>query len=421
VNLFTGAGIFLLGSKLWRREVGVLAAALWLVVLPFYLGNYLLLEPFATALCVWSAVAALWTVSSERLQRSRLVQVLQPLGLAALLAGMILALGSMFRQTAVLELPAIIVLLWARASAWRERLRAALLMVAGFCLPWLIVCACFAIVGGLGPLINDVVWANLLHYPGDSRSLVLQEAQVFFGYAPLVWLVPIGALLVVVIQALARRRLPSAGVVACYLSGVLGWIPILSHHYVHYWLQPLPWACLLTALAACWVGERTLELMSQRRAVLRPTEYTVALVALMGAFCAVVATSPIGTRQQVDSSQFASQIGEAAWLNSLVPAKATLMVGPAEPEFYFLTGRPAQASYVYLLPVDRALYVQAAADVRAGRYEYIAWVTSDPALQQYAQITEQIQLRYHQVGFFRGSLGAGGSDCALYALDLPAS
>jgi hypothetical protein len=421
VNLSTAVGIVLLGTRLWRREVGVLAAALWLVVLPFYQGNYIVLEPFATACCVWSALAATWTISSQRPLVRQMVRLLRPLGAPALLAGVILSLAAMFRQTAILELPGIMALLWARASSWRERGRIALLLAVGFCLPWLLVCAGFALGGSLGPLLNDVVWVNLVHYPGDSLSAALRYAELRLGFAPLVWLVPIGALLPIVVQSMVRQRPPNGGVVACYLLALLGLVPVLSHHWTHYWLQALPWASLLTALSIGWLGQNGLELLGRRTSALAShlSRHTVAIATLLVALFALYGASSLVTQQRVDASQVATQVSEVAWLRANVPATATLLVGPAEPELYVLSGRVPRASYVYLLPVDSSLFAQAATDIQAGRYQYIAWATYGERYVEYAQIDAQIHLHYHVISVFTGAAGVTGSDCNLYELNAP--
>src|SRR5215813_8929366 len=91
-NLGTAWGLVCLGRRWWRLEIGILAAALWLLAVPLYEGDFFLTEPFAVLATVWAAyLAARWTGAR-----------------GALVAGALFGLATLFKQTSVLALPGLI-------------------------------------------------------------------------------------------------------------------------------------------------------------------------------------------------------------------------------------------------------------------------------------------------------------------------
>ena len=94
--------------------------------------------------------------------------------------------------------------------------------MAGFCAAWLCVCLAFAFHGALQPLLDDVVWANLAHYPSQPKNLLLYEARLYFDEMPLVWVIPLLLVVAFCLTAVLRRRMPglaSLGDVCLSFSG----------------------------------------------------------------------------------------------------------------------------------------------------------------------------------------------------------
>jgi hypothetical protein len=69
------------------------------------------------------------------------------------------------------------------------------------------------------------------------------------------------------------------------------------------------------------------------------------------------------------------QIAIGAQIARETPANARLLIGPAEPEYYFLSGRSPSAPYLYLLPVNKTIFPpsEIADVVRAGGFDVVAW------------------------------------------------
>lgn len=380
VNLATAAGLIAFGKRWWRLEVGALAAATWLVALPLYEGVSAFTEPFAMAATMWALVLA----SGKPGFRS------------ALKSGLLLALGSLFKQTAVLALPGTVYLLYTcllPAQGWRPPLRSLLTataaFVAGLTAPWLVVISLFGLAGAEQPLIQQVVVANL-RYPPAPADITQQMVSYAVTQFPLVWL---AAPVVVIASAAvyfrgvrckdAHVRL-NPGLVAAALAGTLNWTPIVSHAFLHYFVQVLPWAALLCAsglvalldlwrpharpVDASWV-DATL------RALLLPV--TLGLVLAFSLSDSLPASADMNTA----SAGLRSQIQAGEWIRARTRPNARVLVLPAEPELYYLSGKQPVTHDVYILAVNRtdALMATLNRQVADGRFDAIVWQTAPGA------------------------------------------
>src|SRR5262249_31300284 len=162
-NLATAAGLVLLGRSWWRTRVGVLAATLWLFILPAFGGEWMFTEPFAVALALWAFVIAARSPGAR----------------GVFLAGLLIGLGSLFKQTAILALPGLLILLLPTSvaltlSAPRHRMLACCgLALAGMATPWMATAGAFTLAGALGPFLEQTMLINLQHYPADPPASLL--------------------------------------------------------------------------------------------------------------------------------------------------------------------------------------------------------------------------------------------------------
>ncbi len=394
-NTVTALGLILLGKKLWSMEIGVLASVLWLISLPFYEGNWFVTEPYMVTFAVLGAAIAAYDPTSQASSPpgDSLAHRQLPYWVRGLVVGVLLAISSMFKQTAILELPGVLLLLAQHPGGWRGRISRWLACLVGFGASWLGVCMAFAFQGALQPLLNDVVWANLAHYPGQARSVLLFEARLYFDEMPLVWLVPLVLAIAFCLHAVLRRRLPGLPTLAMYVLAGLGMLPIVSHDYPHYWLQALPWACLLTSVGIFWlIGSVTKWERITRASVHR----AVAINVLLGLIIGVVGTrDEIAPRLIAASAAASQQNAVASWISQKVPANTPLLVGPANPEYYFLANHMPSTKYVYLLSVDSSLYPTAESQVDEGRFQYIVWNPGYGGIgSEYQSIYEAILTHY---------------------------
>ncbi len=367
LNLATAAGLLVLGRRWWRLEVGVLAALLWLFALPIYGGDQFFTELFAVAFTVWAVVVA----------------VRWPGLRGAFAAGMLVALGSLFKQTGVLALPgvAIVVLAADQGKPWwkpsRQRLLGLGALVAGTVAPWLVVSALFALAGALGQMVDQVLISNLVHYPADSPADIQRGIHDAFQAFRALWIVPVCVMGVGLWRWIgAAQRAPSAGALVTVLIGALNLAPFKSHAYMHYWLQVVPWAALLAAVGFIavldawrpWQTGPVRQESAGPRALLAPV-----LVMLVIAFMS--GRSFIGSEVRVVYPGLRGQAETGAWIAQYAPPGTRLLIAPAEPEYYYLADRLPTTSYVYMLPINLtpAFLARVSDEVRTGQFDVVVW------------------------------------------------
>jgi hypothetical protein len=403
-NLLTAAGLLVLGKRWWSAGIGAGAALLWLLVLPVYAGTQLFTEPFAATFTVWACVAA----PAQRRIR------------AAALAGLLLAVGVLFKQTTLLAVPGVALVLYGEARQARAHFKGirwmrdiALAFSAGLTLPLIAVAGAFALGGVLGPLIQQAVLANLFHYPADPADFnreLLTEA-VFASLA--VWATTLVVICVGAWRWLAHRHEQRSimfpyGPAAVALIAVLNTLPFATHAYPHYWLQILPWAALLTAagLARFTPRVRTGDGGSAGQAG-RVGLAVVGGPLLLASALALTALLPallaVNTPQRAEVMTSQADVGP--WINQHAPAPARLLVAPADPQYYFVAGRDPITPYVYLLPINMTptLDAQVQQDLRAHRFDAVVW-HADPAApdhqRPYAGIYAVLLSSYHVVATY---------------------
>ncbi|MFI5273570.1 MAG: hypothetical protein ACHQ4H_11110 [Ktedonobacterales bacterium] len=366
-NVATAAGLVLLGKRWWRLEVGVLAAAFWLLCMPLFQGDHFFTEPFAIVTTVFALVAVAY----------------RPTARGALVAGLLLALGSLFKQTTVLAVPGVLLVLLEGGRGWRNVVRvdrSALVrvaaFVAGLAVPWVVVFAAFAAAGVFGAMWQQVVVSNITHYPADGtlRDRLLLGPKRF----PLVFVAP--ALLAA--AGMLRwagwwpggRRAPSAASVALLLIMALASFPFLTHSYPHYWLQLLPSATLLTAVAAYAM----LDAWRPRSALEPPAGWhTRALAPLLLLSFLLLATwsTPPTTHLKLAEEGLRAQVNAGQLIAQNTTPGERIVVMPAEAEYYYLSDRmPATSTiYVQAINITPQLVNQIIADITAQRYGAVVW------------------------------------------------
>jgi hypothetical protein len=398
-------GLVVLGRRWWRLEVGVVAALIWLYAVPLYEGNYVLTEPFATALTLWAVV----------------VMVQWPKVFGIFVAGLLISLGALFKQTAFLALPGMIIIALALGetkSAWyrptRQQIGRLGALAAGVIVPWLVVVSLFALAGGLQPMFNQVVVANITN-PSDSfktnKALIIGALELI----PFISLVPLAVVGVGVLRWLLRRarayRAPGIGSIACVAIGGLNLAPFYSHAYLHYWLSVLPWAALLTALGlmvvADWIRPSFLRFLGSMLSFLniplgqRRTGVEKSLAMLVLGVVLAAHVWGLAMAQPPYYTVMKQQIAVGAWITQLIPQGARLLVAPAEPEYYYLSGQLPVTSFVYLLPVNLTptLLGQVLDALRTHQFDRVVWYDAyeDASQPVYVEIHQQLVVSYHSI------------------------
>ena len=375
-NLLTAAGLLLLGRRWWRLEVGALAACLWLLAVPIYGGDQLFTEPVAVACAVLAVVVAAGGAGPCR----------------AFGAGLLLALGTIFKQPDIIALPGLALVLMAASApeeGWwrltRTRILALITLLAGVLIPWLVVCGLFALSGALGPMLDQVVISNVVRYPSASPSEIVSAMRDAIQAFRALWYVT-GVVVAAGTVGAWRwlcgdrdaRRAPSLGAATSVMIGALALLPFKSHAYPHYWLQVAPWAALLAALGFAVVVDALVDVRraSSKQAMLRPAGMRPGILLAWALVASIILVtcgrSLLASAQPPDLREQAS-VG--AWIARYAPPGARLLVAPAEPEYYYLAENAPSDAFVYLLPINLtpSLLAQVAADICAGHYDTVVW------------------------------------------------
>jgi hypothetical protein len=427
VNMLTAWGMVILGRHWWRLGVGLIAALLWLYILPAYQGYFVLTEPFATALTVWAVV----------------VLVKRPGMRGALGAGLLLALSSLFKQTALLALPGIIIILFAQTKpgkAWwlpiRQQITNLVLLATGLLLPWLVTILLFALAGALQPLFSQVVVANI-QYPADPIAVRNAYLVAAVKAMPLSFIIPPMVVATGIVRWLDKRGgtryMPGIGAMACAVLAVCNLAPFYSHAYPHYWLQVEPWTLLLTALGLMavidWIRPFIIDVLKQTPSLpsLRLGQRSISLgkpllLALLGITLLVgsvnIVTSPT---HHSGYRVLQEQVAAGFWIDQHMPPGARLLVVPAEPEYYYLSDHLPVTTYIYLLPVNLspALIAQVLHQIQTKQFDRIVWYqTSDTDAQPAnVQVYRQINACYHSIATDDIRAATAPARLVLYAPD----
>ncbi len=395
VNALTGIGLFVVGRRWWRFEVGVLAGFLWLAALPLYAGNQFFTETFMAAAVVWAAALA---QRVPRVQGASDAVANRPIsdGWSALSAGALLALATLFKQTAIVEAPALLLLIALSSRTARSAMRNLAVFAAAAIAPWLVVLALFARAGGLQPLLADVIVANFTSYPAWPAAKLLYNALYWFDQFPFVWGVAALFVVIVCVRSARARRWPSLGFVASAGFALLGFLPCLNRIYLHYFLQPLPWVALLaaagitSAIARAFPTPWPLARATDLRAWLLPVAIA-SMVTLTVARGDIIFTSN-------EEQGTARQASVGAWIERQTPTNARVLIGPAQPEYYFLAQRTPPAHYVYLQTINQSDYAQAVIDLDAQKFDYVVWDSNMGGPHtEYAAIYAAISAHYQPI------------------------
>ncbi len=369
-NFATAGGLVLLGRRWWSLEVGVLGAGLWLLCMPLFQGDHFFTEPFAVAATVFALVALAYF----------------PTVRGALCAGLLLALGSLFKQTTVLAVPGVGLLLlpdWRSGRGWWRPSRALLARVGAFAVglivPWLLVCAAFVLAGAFGPMWQQVVVSNLTHYPAEGT--LRYRLELGLGRLPLVWVASGASGVAGVLRwagwwpAARHRNAPSPASVALWVVMTLAAVPFATHSYPHYWLHLLPSAVLLTALTALTLLDLWRSIDPRPGGPGVPVRLLAPAVLLGVQILAV--GNPVPPKALRDLGRLLqSQVAVGQVIAAHTTPGSRIVVMPAEAEYYYLADRMPATSTIYVQTINLtpALVSSIEADIDAERYSAVVWI-----------------------------------------------
>lgn len=219
VNSITAAIIFLIIYLLDRKKiiVGLLAAAIYLLALIFFEGNYLIAEPVVSLFLVTS-----FLFTRLRSKKNALI----------IFSGFLGAVAVIFKQTALIS--AFLIWLFQTREGGKKK---SFLWAVGFLIPVIGVVICVW-ARGLGvPAWEQIVSANFGHYPAEPLSNVLIAWGENLRRTWWLWLG-------VILYFFTKSKPKDWQLILLFM------IPIpffLVRQYPHYWIQVLPFASILCA------------------------------------------------------------------------------------------------------------------------------------------------------------------------------
>lgn len=304
------------------------AAAVYLASAVAFEGFYFILEPTVSAYG-WLAVAAM--VGSSRLRGA------EGRGAAAValafVAGALAGVAGGVKQSAALFAPLVLALAFVPRTP-RSRTRA-LAAAAGLAAPFLLFFALHP--SAWRPFLDDSV-LGILSLAAGKRLPFEPLALRLISLAYTSW-IPLA--LVAAIALRRRAPAPVAGwmtVVAA--AGLVFWLPQLTRPYLHYALLPLPFAVLALVFAL---------------AVAPQVPYgRVARAGLL-----VLALLPLASDGWIEGRMRRESEEErtvSAWIERHAPAGRPLLVVPASPQYYYLTGRASYDGAYEFFPDPRSVW-----------------------------------------------------------------
>jgi 4-amino-4-deoxy-L-arabinose transferase-like glycosyltransferase len=324
-----------LGWRLWGRLAGGLALVLALYGGAAYQGGHLTTE-------AWVALAT----------AAALALLLRRPGAAPstsdwLVAGGLVGIAALFKQTGLLTLLALAV--WAASiqGGWRQVTGRWLALAAGCAAPLALAVAYFAVQGALADLWRDAVWVNLANYPRARLSSLLRGNLANLRAFPLVWLGVLAALFFH--RPSLRRSAVGHAPTLLWLTLLASLLPLSHRVYSHYVLQALPPAALLAAAGLATLWQRLASRPLPLRAMVLAALLAIALLDL-----------PAWPRYLSYTQRLVDQQQAAAMAVQTIsqPGEPILAISAAA-QSYFLSNRPPASRRVYLYPVNHSTQSEA--------------------------------------------------------------
>jgi 4-amino-4-deoxy-L-arabinose transferase-like glycosyltransferase len=307
--------LYLIGKKLWNEKIGMISALLFLIgiLIPAFEGFYALTEPFLT---LFSLLGFLLFVKGRE----------QKLFLLA--SGAAIGISTLFKQTGILLLFAIIIFylcnLWIPVNRKKEYLTASaesiFLLLCGFIVPILIVVSYFWSVHALIPLTQYVIF-GLKEYGTQLNISALGYKFLSFS---IIWFLSSVSLLTIGYKFI-KKSSNWETLLAIWL--LLSLCPLVSRQYGHYFIQILPPACLLASVQMVNIIRRPLV---QNKESLRKHDTTHLLV-LVCTVILVVITVVFSSYSYITSDKsltLQSQIRTAEYIRSHTIKSDKILVYP---------------------------------------------------------------------------------------------
>jgi hypothetical protein len=360
------------------------------ILIPAFEGFYALTEPFLT---LFSLLGFLLFVKGRE----------QKLFLLA--SGAAIGISTLFKQTGILLLFAIIIFylcnLWIPVNRKKEYLTASaesiFLLLCGFIVPILIVVSYFWSVHALIPLTQYVIF-GLKEYGTQLNISALGYKFLSFS---IIWFLSSVSLLTIGYKFI-KKSSNWETLLAIWL--LLSLCPLVSRQYGHYFIQILPPACLLASVQMVNIIRRPLV---QNKESLRKHDTTHLLV-LVCTVILVVITVVFSSYSYITSDKsltLQSQIRTAEYIRSHTIKSDKILVYPYEPSIYFLSDRDPCVKVLILTwsMVDENMELELLQQISESNPKYVVMMTNDKG-----QIIKSVPKIYEYImGHFKEDTSIG--------------
>ncbi len=364
-------GVVACGARLGGPRLAVAGGVAYVLLLPRLDGGLPWLEPFVAA----DLLLLLPLLGASGVPRSRS---------AALVAGFVVGVGVLLKQTAAVGLLAIVACtLWAAQEgrlSWRGSVEYVAASVVGGAVPLALAVLWFAAHGALGAFLDQTLFSNLRY----AREAALAPSETDWPVVVLMVALPLAALAVSVVDR-PSRRLPPAAFVPLLALGSLA--TLLPRYAEFHYQQALPFLALSAGLLVCWLVQVRSALDRARR----PATLALALVAGVALASVGALTVPLLVRllpsPEVRLAEEPLDDDLAGWLAPRVqPRERVLILG--DTRLHLATNTLPATRHLYLFPwMYDASEVRADAERTRPRYAVVDTAALDdpPTLDYLAQ------------------------------------
>lgn len=259
-----------------------------------------------------------------------------------LIAGLLLGVATLFKQTALLSVLAVTIWMWFLPSGQAALARSLLWLALGVAAPIILVIGYFVAQGVLGDLWSNVVVANVCCYSAEELKPRLRNTLVVARAFPVLWLGLGAALFAAPPSRASTLNAGSPATTLLWLVLATSLLPLAHRAYLHYLFHAIPAAAILSATGLIFMGRRLVAKSSLAAGV---AACALLMLALIDAprWPHYLAWTNSVQQQQAEVARFV-QLHTA-------PDEPILSIS-GEPQFYFLSERPPATRWLYLYDVN---------------------------------------------------------------------
>lgn len=368
INMLGGYLIFLIAKRLYDFQTGLAAFGIYMMTLPIFEGHLLLTEVPMAFLLILSVFCFIKGSKS-----------------GLFLSGFAMALSILFKQPAMVN---VLILFWI-IIAWKENRLNIINFTSGFVIAFMPVILYFSIHHGLIDFLNQAWIANITSYPPTALKDRIISWIGLFGKTAWLWIMSVWGARTISKDFKIKKDVWADEAIILYFAIVP--LPILlMRQYPHYFLQILPFLCILAA--------KTYFLLKKQRLFAQIALLTFGVVtAVLFTIQTITVKLPI-TREQWSISE---QIKKSS------NASDTIYASRFFTGIYYLADRSPTSKFLYINEINQKLNAQlkVTTEIKTKKPKYILWHnSSDEWRDPYTtKIGDLVRQSYRPIQFFENT------------------